>query len=247
MEYDEFVATIEKLPNAPELKEALNSKIHALNTENASWRTKLRDTEGRVKSYEELTTKQKADLEEAGFDPKLPIKDQLEKLKSGLKPSSEFDVLTKKMEAKVQELNKKFEDSELARTKAEQARQLETVRNAFSLPLKEEFGANAKYLDKILSLEGHYSVKDGVAGIVYDDEFIPLDASKKEAGALAILKSKFPELAMSKQTSGGKGVNTTGAKGKTGDDLQMTMEEFEKLPVQQRIEFSQKGGQIVDE
>jgi hypothetical protein len=240
MEYDEFVATIDKLPNASELKEALNGKIHALNTENAGWRLKTRENENRVKQFEELTTKQKADLEEAGFDPKLPIKDQLEKLKSGLKPSSDFDALSKKMEAKVLELNKKFEDSESARAKAEQARQIETVRNALSLSLKESFGPNAQYVDKILLLESHYSVKDGAAGIVYDEEFVPQDK------AMAFLKAKFPELAMSKQTSGGKGVNTTGAKGTTGDGLSLTIEDFEKLPIDKRIEFSKNGGQIVE-
>lgn len=239
MEYDEFVATIDKLPNASELKDALNGKIHALNTENASWRLKTREQESRVKQFEELTTKQKADLEEAGFDPKLPIKDQLEKLKSGLKPSSDFDALSKKTEAKIQELNKKFEDSEAARGKAELARQLETVRNAFSLSLKENFGPNAQYVDKILILESHYSVKDGVAGIVYDEEFVPQDK------AMVFLKAKFPELALSKQTSGGKGANAQGANGTTGDGL-LTIEEVQKLPFPEQVKYAKEKGVFAD-
>jgi hypothetical protein len=248
MEFEQAMEVINKLPNGAELAEAFTERLHKVNSEAKGLRDKSKEFENLANTHKTKAEKLIATLKALELDPDEELAPQLQKKLAGTKPATEYEALMQKftkIEKNFENLQKENEASKAAEAQARQDAIILGAREKFLSPIKDAFGDNGDFVLENLSLKKMVVVQEGAPGLMIEGEFVPL-VNPKGPNAVDKVKALFPSLAKTKQTSGGKGVNTTGAKGTTGDGLSLTIEDFEKLPIDKRIEFSKNGGQIVE-
>jgi len=198
---------------------------------------------GKIRDYESKISALTSQLKKVGFDPDSDLEEQLSlrdaKSKEGYKPASEYELLSKKMEkisnemmSWKQEAEKSQNEAILAKTKA-----------AFSGKLGDHFGKAADMILDYASLKGIIAHKDGEPGVIIDDEFTPLNATRGK-NAIDVLKGVYSNFAITKQQQGSSNVSTKASSQSTGDVRTASMEEFESLPHAQKQEFVKSGGKI---
>jgi hypothetical protein len=133
--------------------------------------------------------------------------------------------------------------------KADQATQESILNSAFekfSPELNKAFDKNSDVVRDLLRLKGLVVVKEGQPGVVVEDEFIPLVA-QKGPGAIDKIKAMYPQLAITKQTSGGNNVRSTTTPGSNNNaNRELTRKEFDVLPGPTRIEYMAKVGRFAE-
>lgn len=218
--------------------ENLESELNNVTRESISRKTKIREFES---SHKATIDKIKA----LGLDPDQDLEEQLnqriEAGKKGTKPESEFEALSKTV--------KKLSD-EIGgwKTKAEQAEhsaQLERARSAFSGKLTDTFGKASDLILDYAMMKGMISVRDGVPGVIHEDDFVPLTVEKGK-NAIDVLKQVYPDFAIVKQKPGSPNVNTKPANGSDGSagGKVIAISDFEALPHAEKAAFVKEGGKV---
>ncbi len=221
-------------------------EVARLNYENADRRKKYNDIEKDKRASETALNTLREKMEKLGFKSDEDIEEQfpglIEKVTKdkGLKPATEFDALTKKLDA----INKKLELAEAAAAKEKHDAMIEKVGGIFDPALSETFGKAAPIIKDLLRTKGKFAMKDGVAGIQNGDEFVPLTAEKGSPSAIDLLKKDFADMVVTKQRLG-TGGSPNAKTGTTGNEI-LTREEFDNLPPAKRTEYMAKVGQLAE-
>lgn len=220
--------------------EKLEGELSNVTHESISRKNKIRDFESNQKS---LLDKIKAHGIDPEGDMELQIKTLIDNAKTGMKPANEFEVLTKKVDKLMHEVESWKTQAEKAQSEAT----IEKARAAFSTKLPDYFGPAADFILDYAITKGLVGVKDGVPGVVYDGDFTPLNVEKGK-NALDVLKSIYPQFVIVKQ-KGGSGSPASGGGGAgagSSDEKTMPMKEFETLPHSQKQQFIRDGGKVAD-
>jgi hypothetical protein len=183
-------------------------------------------------------------VKKLGLDPEGDVEDQMTALleettkKKNLKPASELDTLSKQLKKLTDELNSWKAQAE----KSEREASLEKARSAFSQRLTEPFGKNSSLILDNAIMKGLITTdKNGIPGVIHDEEFFPVEAEKGRFSALDILKKVYSDHIVVKQKAGGSDVNTRIAQG--GQNL-ISRADFEALPQTQKFQYMKEVGQF---
>jgi hypothetical protein len=243
LSYEQAVAEIEKLPNGGDLLSSLTEKVHSVNSEAQGLRNRYKTTESSL-------TKLKETLKSLELDPESDLTQQLqarlEKEKAGLKPESEIAEVKKSLEKYKKEIDTWKQTAEDAKKDSLMSK----AKQAFSPKLGDHFGKAAQHILELATLKGQIVVRDEIPGVMYNDEFVPLNV-ESGLNAVDMLKKMYPELAITKQVTGSKKTNTSGASiNEDKDEKIMTRAEFDKVSRSNPAEamaFVKDGGTLVDE
>jgi hypothetical protein len=204
--------------------------LHQVTEESIGRKNKLRDVEPKHTAMLEK-------IKKLGFDPDGDIEEQLQAMleespkKKGFKSASEYEKLAKKV-AEIDEW----------KTKADQATnalQMERAKSAFSNPLKDIFGKASDLILKVATADGMISIKEGVPGIVYDDDFVPLVTEKGKTSALDVFKKLYPDQVITKQKTGSHNVQTISTQ--KGESELIDRKTFDALSPMERFEYMKKN------
>jgi hypothetical protein len=213
------------------------------NYESADRRTKLKDADSRFKSLETNHNAFREKIKKLGFDPDVELDEQFEKItkEKGLRPSSDVDALTKK----IQTLTDKITAQEAATVLAQHEASIEKASNLFDPLLKDTFDKSADVVKELLKLKGKIALKDGVPGILRGEEFIPLEAESGSVSAIDIIKKEYANLVVAKQKPGsGSSPNNRSAGGKENEMIDRAT--FETLSPDKKFAYMSKIGQLSD-
>jgi hypothetical protein len=230
------------MPLSPELKAKITDTALLSEIEN-----EILDVESRLSdtTKESISRKQKlreyeskhAILKKYGLDPDGDWDEQLEtfktKAKDGTKPVSDFDKMTKKLT----DLENKIAEKEQRAIMAE-------TRSAFLPKIKDHFGKAAEDVLELATLKGLIASKDGIAGIMVDDEFTPLNM-EKGTSAIDVLKKLYPHHVVINQKSGSHNVNTNTSLDNSQSET-IDRSTFEQLPFAEKMEMMKKNVELVD-
>ena len=227
---EEMKAKIAKLdPNIMAEVEDLEQNLNHVTRESLDRKNKIRAYEASQKGLVEK-------LKARGIDPDQDIDDQLNKVldsaKTGMKPATEFEQLSKKFDKVMNELGSWKEQA----TKAQQEARMEKARAAFSSKLPDHFGPASDLILDYAVVKGLVGVNDdGLPGINHDGDFIPLNNDKGKT-AIDVLKGMYPQFAQVKQKAGtGTGGGSTQTSSSTGRVISFT--EFESMPHAEKQAF----------
>ena len=245
MTYEQAVAEVQKLPNGEDILANVLDKVHSVNKEAQT----LRQTS---KQHEQGLTKLKDVLKKYEIDPDGDLDEQFSKIKSkdGLVPLTEMEKLNKQLEKfqKDHELTKKeLADHKAAIEKRDQDLIMEKAKNAFSPKMAEKFGKAANVLLEYAMSKGQIVVKDGVPGVLLNDEFTPLNLDKGLNG-IDVLAKAYPEFAITKQVPGSKTPDGKGYHGDDSNEKTMTRAEHDALGIKNpkaAMQFVRDGGVVI--
>lgn len=238
--YEEALAEVKKLPQGEEILGHVLEKVHSVNNEAKNLRIK-------AKEYENILSTHKEKLKAHGIDPDSDIDEQLEKMRSkeGMKPESDFNKVMKELD----KFKKEVSEWKGTAEKREADLLMEKAKNAFAPILSDHFGKQASALLELALLKGQIVVKDGVPGVLYNDDFVPL-RTEKGPNAVDMLRKIYPEFAITKQIPGSK--KPDGRAPITGEESEKTMTRAEHDILGQKnpkaaMDFIKAGGVLVDE
>lgn len=240
--YEQSIAELQKLPNGSEIIESLTEKVHAVNNEAAGLRQRYKATEGSLAKLKEAL---KASELDPDSDIPSQLNDRINKLKEGTKPASEYDGLAKDL----LKVKKDLESWKSTAEKNAQEAEIAKARAAFSGKLTDHFGkASDVLLDYAVRL-GQIVVKDGVPGVLVNDDFTPLNV-ESGTNAIDVLRKLYPQFAITKQVPGSKNSNTRAPMGNEKSEKEMSRTDFTKLSSNDpraAMAFVKSGGTLTDE
>lgn len=212
------------LPDVAKEVDSLIEELASVTRESLDRKNKIRAFEANQKTFNEK-------MKTHGIDPEQDIEDQLKRIldtaKTGMKPVTEFEQLSKKFDKVMSELDSWKTQADLSKKEAK----IEKAKSAFSSKLPDHFGDASELILDYAVMKGLVGVnEEGVAGLNYDGDFIPI-TSDKGKNAIDVLKQLYPKFAIVKQKGGtGTGGGTGNGAGGSGDLKTYSMQEFEALP-----------------
>jgi cell division protein FtsB len=204
--------------------EKLGSVLDEVTQESLGRKAKLKDFESKFNTIAEKAKKVGLNLDE---DLESQLSERIEKSKTGLKPASEVEELSKTVKGLKDEI-KSWKDTA---TRKEEEAILERARSAFMTKLPDHFGDATDILLDYALMKKQIASKDGVPGVVNGEDFYPLNVQKGQKSAIDVLKELYPKFVITKQVTGGKDVSTRIASS-DGNPKTLTLEEFDSLPSQ---------------
>jgi hypothetical protein len=218
--------------------EKMEHDLSDVTQESIGRKTKVREYEKTLSTWKDKL--KKLDLDPDADDLEEQLNARLEKGKKGMKPDSEFEALMKKVNKLTDEVTNWKTTAEKNATEAAMAK----ARSAFAGKLTDHFGKASDLLLDYATLKGIIAVKDEMPGVMFEDDFVPLNAEKGQKSAIDVLKKLYPDFAITKQVGGGKDVSTRVNTNNTDGKPSMQMADFEAMTHPQKQEFIKSGGKV---